>query len=223
MIRTWKMVVLPAVLAVAVAAVPARATEGPPAADVDKVKEIINRLDGLNESLEKSFKSIETDIKALRSENRSMAAKALDAVARIGKLEEQVAQLRKEVDELRHPGTGGSSPNVSLRAYAGDLGELRSTLARLEQQLARMQADSVRIARSSPAPAGHVLLVNRYPEDVQFVVNNTLYRVPSFTSQRFDLPPGSFTYEILSPTRGVIRPRLTTAVGDGETVELGVR
>ena len=55
------------------------------------------------------------------------------------------------------------------------------------------------------------MLSNRYPEEMLFIVNGTSYRVAPGSTRVLDpQPAGTITYEVLSPTWGLLRRRTTT-------------
>lgn len=66
---------------------------------------------------------------------------------------------------------------------------------------------------------GLVRIVNDYPTEMSMIVNGRSHRVPPGQTVTVDVPPGSFTYELLhagsNPT--------TTTVKEGETMTLRIR
>src|SRR5262249_50801083 len=84
------------------------------------------------------------------------------------------------------------------------LEEIRAQLKQIEQTLNRLQATTNRTAFTNPpTTAGTIVLVNRHPETLLFVINQKAYRaVPGQTVTIDNMPAGTFTYEVISPTTG---------------------
>ena len=99
-----------------------------------------------------------------------------------------------------------------MAAYPPEsLEELRALLTRIEGLLQAM-APAGRVAGFGPAgQTGRIMLSNRYPEEMLFIVNGTSYRVAPGSTRVLDpQPAGTITYEVLSPTWGLLRRRTTT-------------
>ena len=56
-----------------------------------------------------------------------------------------------------------------------------------------------------------------------FLVNQTPYRVAPGTTRSLDgMPLGAFTYEVISPTYGVVRPRQNRVLAAGDPFRIFV-
>jgi hypothetical protein len=98
---------------------------------------------------------------------------------------------------------------------------LTDSVNKLQAQIDTLQTDleqikkgtgQVRIAKALPT-TGKLLLVNEYPEDLVFYVNQRGYTVKAGTSAQInDVPAGPFTYVLWSPRFSTTAP--TTSMMD---------
>lgn len=110
------------------------------------------------------------------------------------------------------------------------LSEIESQISKINETLRKIEAslrDPSRTTTSAFGPMlpgaavgrGLVRIVNDYPTEMSMIVNGRSHRVPPGQSVTVDVPPGSFTYELLhagsNPT--------TTTVKEGETMTLRIR
>lgn len=229
--RHWKMLGLASLLALALALVapPARAggTDGVNP-EQDKLKTLQDAIAKMDAGLKKAFDGIREDIDGLRKEVKSLKAayadaslKAADASMRATELEKQVAVLRAEMDAIRKrvPSDGGTISLYPPGEKKAVLDEILRRLTAIEQRLSQMQTTVQRPAfPQANGGMGRVLLVNRHAEDVLFVVNGRTYRVAPGASASLDgVAAGTFTYEVISPTWGLVRPTQTRTLAAQET------
>jgi hypothetical protein len=222
MMRTWKLLGLSAVVAVVLTAAPVRAGgEGKPSVE-DRLKAIEDKLGEMNRAIAKAFGAIETDMKAIKQEvktNDTDAQLKLTAVLdRVGALEKQLTNLRTQVQTMRdRVATVANYPPTDKST----LDEIKMRLSQLQDALNRLQSTSERKAFSLP-DTGRLVLLNLYGEDLLFVVNQRSYRLAPGASVTLDQPAGAFTYEVISPTHGLVR-RNTPVLRAGETFPITAR
>jgi hypothetical protein len=219
MLRTWNVVKLSSVVAVALAVCPplAVAQTEIPQNDLrvlkDSVEALGKKLDETNSNLANALAGIKSDMKVLNGASMDTSLKMTTMEGTIEALRNQVGALKAEVDKLQGRGT------VKYPGEKGD--EISTRLAKVEEMLARM-ADG-RIANSPPANSGRIEMVNRYPEEILFLINQKSYRVAPNTTMMLDnQPAGAFTYEVISGTygsRGTNQPTLEP----GRTFTITVR
>lgn len=240
MLRNWKMLALYSMTVVVVAA------PAPVVAQSDDYKAVLDRLDKLDRSLAKSFEGISADINPLKNEVLSAKNQItsvqkditllqgdtlshkleLDKAAKkVETLESQIAKLRTELDDLKRRPSSEPAPQALDKA---SLDDLRSKLGGIEKAILglNLTPPQERVSKSPPAAAatvGRVMLVNLYPEELLFVINQRTFRVPAGGSLPVEaVPAGSLAYEVLSPTWG-LRARRTTNLAPNETFTLTAR
>jgi hypothetical protein len=219
MLRTWNAVKLSSVVAVALTVSPplAVAQTEVPQNDLkvlrDSVDALSKKLDDTNANLANALAGIKSDMKGLYAASMDASLKMSTMEGSIDTLRNQVAALKADVDKLQGRGT------VKYPGEKGD--DLAARLLKLEELVARV-ADG-RIAKSPPANTGRVEMVNRYPEEMLFVINQKSYRVAPYSAMTLDnQPPGTITYEVISGTygsRGTNQPFLEA----GKTLTITVR
>ncbi len=209
MTRSWKMFGLQSALLAALAVTPAAPA---PAAEDNKLdgKEITKRLDQIDKAIEEILKGGASFNDALRTERLRSEALA----GKVKKIEDQLDDLKKGLDEIKKAvqGRGREGPDP--------LEDIARRLAEIERIL---KADGGARVSRFPADAGNILLTNRYPEEILFVINGKdTYRLAPGTSRMLDaFPAGTFSYEVISSVWGV-RARKTTSLAAGETFRLTV-
>lgn len=224
--RTWKMLGLTSLFALALAAPAARADTDGINPDQDKLKAIQDSLKSMDEGLKKAFADLKKDMDAQQEELKHLKAayadatlKAAGALLQAAELKKQVGQLRAEMDALRKrlPSDGGT---IALYPPADKaiLDDILKRLTAIEQKLSQMPTTALRPAFPPATATGRVLLVNRSAEELLFVVNGRTYRIPAGASAALDgVGAGNFTYEVISPTWGLIRPLQTRTLAPQET------
>jgi hypothetical protein len=226
MLRTWNTVKLASVVAVALTVSPPLAVAQTEVSQnelkvlresVDalsrKVDDVNKRLDDNNANLAKSFEGIKAEFKGVHDKSMDAALKLSTMEGSIDALRKELAALKVDVDKLQGRGT------VKYPAERSD--DIGARLARLEEMVARI-ADG-RVSNAPPVNTGRIEMVNRYPEDMLFVINQKTYRVAPFTQVTLDnQPAGVFNYEVISTTfgrRGGSQPMLEP----GRTFTITVR
>lgn len=111
---------------------------------------------------------------------------------------EQFKTFKKQVLESLEGTDKGDGLLKKLSAIEDKLGTLAKQVDGLEKKF-----ESTRTALSSPiakeAPkTGTVKLVNMYAVDVDILVNGKGYRLAPSESKTLAIPPGTFTYQLLS-------------------------
>jgi hypothetical protein len=238
MMRNWKTLTLCSLMTTAIFV----QTPAPVAAGgKEKDKSLIERIDSLQETIKKSFegvsadigtiktdlaaqksdlKEIRDDMDTLKTDGLKYRADLSDANMKIKLMQATLKEIRADLDGLR---TREPLPKSGLDKTSID--EIKVTLANIEQAILKLQPSSNRIALSPPSsPAtGRVMLVNVYPEELLFVVNQKTYRVaPGATMPLDGVPAGVLNYEVISGTWG-LRARSTTNLAPGETFTLTAR
>jgi hypothetical protein len=142
--------------------------------EVSKLKAIEIQLEQMSKGLEKDFKTVADHIKSLKDEmtaaNKDALLKLQDAQNRIGALERQLLQLRGDLDALQKRGSTSLYPPN---------GKERTSFY--------------------PAPAGALLVENRYAEPILLVVGGASYRIePNQSRQVEGIPAGTINYSIIS-------------------------
>lgn len=206
MIRHWKLLGMPALLAVALAApVSAQGTiDGKPlppkgvepadrtAGESASMRDVLAQLKTLGEDLKnmkdglpQDFQNIKRDMDGIRKELESAKSDRVTtdlnvthAQQDINQLKEQLAQLRRDMDDLRRRAAAAPS---TISGYAG--------------------------AAAPALPTTRVRLVNTYFEPMTVMVNNRTYMLAPGEARMTDpVPAGTFSYEVL----GVTEPRTRT-------------
>jgi hypothetical protein len=211
MIRTWKLLVLSASLAVLLALAPAvvlAQAEGKNAA-VDKSKQADKVLERIGKEM--------VDAKAAMLLARNHLQAAQD---KIEQLEKEIAEVKNDLSQMRlerPPGT--SATQAFYPPEQANIDAIARRLAKIEQDLARLTPPP-RVSLYPAAAVGRLRLVNDYPEEMLFVINSRSYRVaPGMTQVIDQVPAGAFTYEVVSPTWGLRASRSPTLAA-GETFTL---
>jgi hypothetical protein len=224
MMRTWKTFGLQTLLAAALAAAP---TAHLTAAEEKKATETGDTAKRLK-ALEDGMKKVQEDADSIRAEG-----------LKIKTLKDKVDQLKKDMDKVQDrltqlDETIRDAIDKSIRDALkpredgkGAIGEpppvfkdILSRLSRLEDMLKDLSG-KLQVARY-PAATGRVLLTNRYPEEMLFIVNGRSFRLAPGESRLLDNQrAGSLTYEVVSPTWGS-RARKTTTLLASETLRLTV-
>lgn len=239
MLRNWKMLALYSMTVVVV-------TAPPVVAQTDDYKTILERLDKMDRTLAKSFEGISADISALKNEvlsaknqitsvqkdltllqgdTLSQKVELDKAAKKVETLESQIAKLRTELDDLKRRPSAEPAPQPLDKA---SLDDLRLKLGGIEKAILglNLTPPQERVSKSppaAPAAVGRVMLVNLYPEELLFVINQRTFRVPAGGSLPVEaVPSGSLAYEVLSPTWG-LRARRTTSLAPNETFTLTAR
>jgi hypothetical protein len=230
MMRTWKLLglsTLTALLLVLRASAGGQPTDGVIPQNAPLTKE---HLDALEKRFLAEFKKISDAFRVakerlddLEANDKDTRLKLSGAQIRIEQLKKQADQLRLDMEELQK-----RLPRGNISKYPpsdkADLDEIRAQLAQIQQTLARMQSPSPRTVFTNPPTAtGTIVLVNRHPETLLFVINQKAYRaVPGQTVTINNMPAGSFTYEVISPTSGSGGAH-TRVLAAGETYTLTAR
>jgi hypothetical protein len=109
----------------------------------------------------------------------------------------QLRELQRSIDEMKGSlGTG----NLAVQKLLSDISKMQRQLADLQRDVDALRGKGISTSGASPlgAAVGTVRLVNEYPEPMDFIVNQTLYRVrPGETRELSNLPLGSFTFRVL--------------------------
>ena len=224
MMRTWKLLALPAVLTAALSAAPTVVTAG---GQGEGDKPVLERLDKMDKAVQDAFKKISDEMLLLKGDALIAKTGLQKAQEKIDQLEKDMAQalrdvtkLRVEADELRKRGSSSTEALYPPADKAG-LDDIKSRLGKIEQELTRIAGSSS--TSQSPARVGRLRLVNEYSEELLFLVNGRSYRVaPGTTQQVEEVPTGAFTYEVISPTWG-LRARNTPVLAAGETFTISAR
>ena len=214
MIRTWKLLVLPAAATILFAGstlvFAEEQAEGKAA--VDKIKQAEKRLEGI----EKRFTEALADVQQAMGQLES-------ARARVEHLGKQLADAKNDLNQLRGDGASGTTTTQAL--YPPEQASMEAIvkrLAKIEQDLARL-TNPPRVSlypAPPPPPTGRLRLINDAAEEMQFVINGRSYRVAPGMAQVIDqMPAGPFTYEVVSPTWGLRGSRSPT-LSAGETFTL---
>jgi hypothetical protein len=223
MIRNWKTLALLTVtiLYVNKPVVLAQTNEG-------DTKAIMEKLDKMDKALGEALGAIGQDISKIKKDIDNLKADAVGqnigldkANLKMGSLESQVKILLAEMDALKkrtpvEPTTTSSLDKVTLD-------DIRNRLGLIEKTLSTMQTSSANRIALSPPSQGRVVLMNFYPEELLFIVNQKPHRVaPNATVPLDAIPAGTLQYEVISPTWGQ-RARSQTTLSPNETFTLTAR
>jgi uncharacterized phage infection (PIP) family protein YhgE len=167
----------------------------------------------------------------LRAEDTKAPAAKADATkiqeqldtlkADLNKLRDDVNQLNSLKDVVLGTKDGAAGTNAGLLKRLSDM---ETTLKQINAKLGQLDANRTTSAYGGTgtgaiAARSHVRIVNDYPTELSLMVNGRSYRMLPGESRTIDVPPGSYTYELLhagsQPT--------TSAIKDGETVTLRIR
>ena len=211
MLRNWNVLKMSSLLAaafVAIAPPPAFGqTEveklGESVKDLKKTCETLSqKLDKLIENQTKGFdgvnadlNKIKEDVKKLNEDGNTTNLRLEAHLKRIKDLEADIAALKAELSKDKR--------NPALYPPVG-LDDIKARLEKIE--LALLKLSESRKAEFSPlGKLGKILLTNKYPADVLFIVNGTKYRVaPGMTQELPDFPTGMFSYEVIVNEYGVV-------------------
>jgi hypothetical protein len=230
MMRTWNLLGLSALVAVTlVSRAPAGGEVGEPKTVEQQLKSLDRTVKGLVDTLNLELKKISEAINGhqkrlntLEANDADTTLKLGDARLRVERLEKQVEKLRLDLETLQKRTSGIAFYPPTDKA---DLDEIRAQLRKIEQMLDRTQGGTERKAFASPAGrTGRIVLVNQHPEELLFLINNRRYRVsPGQTATIRDVPAGTFTYEVLSPTTGSAVGIRNRTLDPGETFTITAR
>ena len=85
--------------------------------------------------------------------------------------------------------------------------------------MARLEAGSTSLKPPAPAVKTAVRLVNDYPSDLSLILNGASHRLKQGETKTVDVPPGSFTYELIAEGATPI----TRTIRAEETVTLRIK
>ncbi|MBI3410679.1 MAG: hypothetical protein HY040_20270 [Planctomycetes bacterium] len=221
MLSNWKTLAVCSLLAATPFVAPPAVLAG---GEKDKVLE---KLENLDKGLAKAFEGIARDMDDIKTQMKKLREKDLidhrldvarDVEAKMNVVSKGLTELRTAFDLLK--------ARIPVEFPAGAdktaMEDIRTKLAAIEQALGKLAPTEKRVALASPQ-IGRVVLVNLYPEELLFVVNQKTYRVgPNMTAAVDNLPTGALTYEVVSPTWG-LRARNTTNLAANETFTLTAR
>src|SRR5262249_11136280 len=150
-----------------------------------------------------AFKGQEKRLKTLEENDADTTLKLGDARIRIERLEKQVEKLRLDFEDLQKRLSLGNISKYPPTEKV-TLEEIRAQLKQIEQTLNRLQGTTNRTAFTNPPTAtGTIVLVNRHPETLLFVINQKAYRAVSGQTVTIgNMAAGAFTFEVISPTTG---------------------
>lgn len=222
MMQNWKTLTVCSLLA-ATAFTPAPALL---AGEKDN-KEILDRLDKMEKNIAADFKSVQGDMESIRGELKKLKdedllgqkLKMANVTVKIGHIERDVAKLLADLEGLRK--------RIPVEFPSGNnkasIDEIKLRLGAIEEAILRLAPTEKRVAMAPPSAFAKVLLVNLYPEELLFVVNQKTYRVGANMTMALDnMPVGAINYEVVSSTWGQ-RARSTTNLAANETFTLTAR
>jgi len=207
MTRNWSNLGLPALLTTTLLATQSAALALDPEKKPTDLKEILRRLENIENGL--------TEIQKSAASIRVEGLKINVLKGRIDALEAQVGKMQPVLDALRKLMNG----KERISAYPPEeLDDLKRRLVDVEKKV----GSSARIAKAAPE-VGRLVLANRYAEEITFVFNNrdTYTVAPGMTRIIEGYPAGVLTYQIQSPSWGP-RDRVTSTLPINETVRLTV-
>jgi hypothetical protein len=185
--------------------------------DQETLNKILKRLDDMDRGLSDSFKALRDDLTQLKMD----ALKGQVTAEKVARLEDEVKRLRGEVEDLRKQSSG--RPSFSVDPSKQTVADLEVIRARLLADIERLMRDrQPRVAYSAPLPA-RLVLVNSYPETLDFIVNGVGYAVePGGTRQVDNIAPGLINYSVVSRIWGE-RGRQSRTLSAGETFVITAR
>jgi hypothetical protein len=203
-----------------------------PAPAMADEKEVLERIASLQKTVKDSFEGVQSEIKALKAEIGSQKEalkkfkddnieQALGLNRKVKDLETALDLIRVDVDVLRK--REGFSDKAGLDRSG--LEDIRTKLGSIEHALLKLQPSTSRTSMSPSvtAPTGRVVLVNLYPEELLFRINDKNIRVaPGANFPLEGIPAGSLSYEVISGIWG-LRARNTTTLASNETFTLTAR
>jgi hypothetical protein len=184
--------------------------------NLKKIEEMLNKVLDMQADLN----SVKKDMSLLKKDVKNLAGDQIDARLRIESLELKFTQLAEDLKStqkrLDSGTTSGASPVPGLQQA---LDEIRSKLTSIEQGVQRLQTTPPTRSQGAeyPRPAsGRVTLENLYGEDLLFIVNGRMTRVPAYQTMTLsDITPGQVTYEVMSPTHGAQPVRVSRVEPNG--------
>ncbi|MBM4070325.1 MAG: hypothetical protein FJ271_15425 [Planctomycetes bacterium] len=219
MLRNWKMIDLAGLFAIVLASAPATAGGDKDAADI---KTVLKKIETMDASLAKSFKDLGKDLGDLKKELGDLKGDHLTQRVEIDKLATKIETMEKQLAKLQGEKKSSDVASNYPPADKASLDKIEKRLSQIEEAMSRMQ-QSNRIALS-PSSTGRVMFVNLYSEELLLTINGRPYgRVaPNRVLPIDNVPSGTFTYEVVSPTYGLISQR-TSPVAPNETVTISAR
>lgn len=194
--------------AVATSPVSAQAPSDPPKPETPKPAAPVASAD--TEALKKTVDDLKADIKQLQT-------------------------FRKDMEDAVY----GKSDGKTL-ADAGlmkRLADLEAAIKRLDEKLTKIDGRMTELGKgttsaytpgtpgtTNPAPTNPtnkstVRLINDYPVEMSMIVNGKSYRLNPGETRNVDVPPGSYTYELITAGSQPV----TSTIKDAETVTLRIR
>jgi archaellum component FlaC len=225
MLRTWKMLALPAVLSAAFTTAPPVARAG--GSDGGEKNPVLEKLMQMEKRVNEAFKKIEDDMLELKAEALTVKPGLEAAQKRVKQLEKDLVDMRDDMANMRNDLSDLKKriPSSTQALYPppdkASLDDLKARLGKVEQDFGKLSG----LPQTSfyPARPGRLRLVNEYSEDMLFIVNGRSYRVAPGAIQVLDqVPAGAFSYEVVSPTWG-LRGRNTPDLASGETFTITAR
>ncbi len=235
MLRNWKSLALVSLMTATVSVqVPAPATAG----DKDN-KALLERLDVLQETIKKSFegvsaeiggikadlkaqkgdlKTIRDDIDVLKDDGLKQRLDMANANGKIKQIETALDKIRSDLEALRVRESLPSKPGLDKAS----VDEIKMKLGGIEQAILKLLPSTNRIAMSPPSSTARVVLVNLYPEELLFLINQRPYRVAPGANLPAEVPAGTLNYEVISGTWGQ-RAKNSTTLAPNETFTLTAR
>jgi hypothetical protein len=130
MIRNWKSLELAALLAAAFTAQPVLfAGEG---GKKDDIKEILKRLDGMDDNIAKAFKRAVDDHNSLKGDFLKARVQLDTVMGKVDELEGKLDKLHAEIEKMRKSGSGAINPTDKAI-----LDEIKSRLGDIEKAIPR--------------------------------------------------------------------------------------
>jgi len=201
MLRTWKLLELAAVLAVAVPS-PIVLAGG---SKTDDTKEVLERLEKMVKEVKGKVGEVKTQVDTLGASLGNVAREVADLKGeitplkdlrlKIDLLDKSFANLKIELEDLRK--SRSSTDKAGLE-------DVKDRLASIERTLAKMMQPETRTSLSPAATiTGKIMLVNNYTDRLLFRINDRDFFVQSGQSQVVEgVPAGPFTYQVLAPNHG---------------------
>jgi len=200
MLRTWKLLELAAVLAVAVPS-PIVLAGG---SKTDDTKEVLERLEKMVKEVKGKVGEVKTQVDTLGASLGNVAREVADLKGeitplkdlrlKIDLLDKSFANLKVELEDLRK--SRSSTDKAGLE-------DVKDRLASIEKTLAKMMQPETRTSLSPAATTtGKIMLVNNYTDRLLFQINDRQFFVEPGFSQALDVVAGPFTYRVMSPRHG---------------------
>jgi septal ring factor EnvC (AmiA/AmiB activator) len=142
-----------------------------------------------------------------------------DIKQRLETIEKGLTAIQKSIDAIKAQALNVNLMNARLNKLEEKMAGLQTTLEALQKQLKKQNTTQV---SKAPPEVGKIVLTNRYDEEILFIVNNTSYRLaPGTSSVLAEVPAGTITYEVISPTFGLVT-RKTTTLAANKTININV-